>query len=158
MKGDSIQTETCSVCLPSNKAQAESARSFKGKGWGRRLRKETHVFYLIFRHPRTPWYARLVAACAAGYLLSPIQLIPNFIPVIGVLDDVVVILVGLKLIRRMTPADVLFECHDRANAAELRRKEEARWVSAVVVPIMITTVWVLAAIGASALLAAYIYR
>lgn len=158
MKGDSTQAETCSVCLPSKKAQAELARSFKRKRWGRRLRKETHVFYLIFRHPRTPWYARLVAACAAGYLLSPIQLIPNFIPVIGVLDDVVVILVALKLIRRMTPADVLFECHDRADAAEVRRKEEARWVSGVVVPMMITTVWVLAAIVASALLAAYVHR
>lgn len=158
MKGDSIQTETCGVCLPPNEAQAESPHSFKRKRWGRRLRKETHVFYLIFRHPRTPWYARLVAACAAGYLLSPIQLIPNFIPVIGVLDDVVVILVALKLIRRMTPADVLFECHDRANAAEVRREEEARWLSAIVVPVMIMTVWVLAAIVASALLAAYIYR
>lgn len=120
------------------------------------LRKEAHVFYLLFKHRRTRWYARLVAACAAGYVLSPIQLIPNFIPVIGTLDDVLVLFLGIKLLQRITPPDVLTECRELADAAETLRKEEARWASSVVAPIVIGTAWFLAAIVASALLAAYI--
>jgi uncharacterized membrane protein YkvA (DUF1232 family) len=128
-------------------------------GWKHRaqqLQKEAHVFYFIFKHPRTRWYARLVAACTAGYLLSPVQLIPNFIPVIGCLDDVLVVFVGAKLIQRMTPADVLSECRARADAAEIRRKEEIRSRAAVVASVVIATVWILAAVTASALMAAYI--
>jgi len=123
-----------------------------------RLQKEAHVFYLVFKHPRTRWYARLIAACAAGYVFSPIQLIPNFIPVIGSLDDMLVLFVGVKLLQKITPADVLTECRERADAAETLRKEEAGWAASVVTPIVIGTVWILAAIAASAVMAAYLYR
>jgi uncharacterized membrane protein YkvA (DUF1232 family) len=123
-----------------------------------RVQKEAHVFYLVFKHPRTPWYARLVAACTAGYLFSPIQLIPNFIPVIGSLDDMVVLFVGLKLLQRITPADVLIECREFAEAAEMRRKEKTTGAASVIAPIVVVTMWVLAAITASALMAAYIYH
>jgi uncharacterized membrane protein YkvA (DUF1232 family) len=129
--------------------------------WRRRaqqLQKEAHVFYFVFKHPRTRWYARLIAACSAGYVFSPIQLIPNFIPVIGCLDDVLVLLVGAKLLQRITPPDVLTECRALADAAETRRNEEVRWVASVAAPIAIVAVWFLAAITASALLAAYIYH
>jgi uncharacterized membrane protein YkvA (DUF1232 family) len=126
------------------------------KARAQRLQKEAHVFYFVFKHPRTRWYARLVAACTAGYVFSPIQLIPNFIPVIGCMDDVLVLFLGLKLLRRITPADVLSECHELADAAETRRKEETRWAATVATPIAIVTVWFLAAIVASALMAAYV--
>jgi uncharacterized membrane protein YkvA (DUF1232 family) len=122
------------------------------------LQKEAHVFYLVFKHPGTHWYGRLVAACTAGYLFSPIQLIPNFIPVIGSLDDMLVLFAGAKLLNKITPADVLLECRERADAAENRRKEETRWTKSVVAPIAILTVWILAAVTASALLTAYVYR
>ncbi len=72
-----------------------------------RLQKEAHVFYFVFKHPRTRWYARLLAVCTAGYLLSPVQLIPSFIPVIGFLDDFAVLFLGAKLLTRITPPDVL---------------------------------------------------
>jgi uncharacterized membrane protein YkvA (DUF1232 family) len=129
--------------------------------WRRRaqqLQKESHVFYFVFKHPRTRWYTRMIAACAAGYVFSPVQLIPNFIPVIGCLDDVVVLVVGAKLLQKFTPADVLAECRELADAAETRRNEEVRWVAAVAAPFAIATVWFLAAIVASALMAAYIYH
>jgi len=122
-----------------------------------RLRTETHVFYLVLKHPRTRWYARLVAAGAAGYVLSPIQLIPNFIPVIGTLDDMLVLFVGAKLLKIITPADVLTECRERAKAASNRRKE-IKGAAAFVAPVVIVTVWILAAITASALMATYIHR
>jgi uncharacterized membrane protein YkvA (DUF1232 family) len=123
-----------------------------------RFQKEAHVFYLVFKHPRTPWYARLVAACAAGYVFSPIQLIPNFIPVIGSLDDILVLFVGSRVLQKITPDDVLLECRELAEAAEMRRKEKTTGAASVVAPIVLATVWILAAITASALMATYIYR
>lgn len=123
-----------------------------------RLQKEAHVFYLVFKHPRTHWYGRLVAACAAGYVFSPIQLIPNFIPVIGSLDDILVLFVGSKVLQKITPDDVLIECRELAEAAQMRRIERTTGVASVVVPVVIVTVWMLAAITVSALMATYIYR
>jgi uncharacterized membrane protein YkvA (DUF1232 family) len=103
-----------------------------------------------------PWYARFVAACIAGYLFSPIQLIPSFIPVIGFLDDFLVMFLGVKLLQKITPSDVLAECRELAEQAEVRRKEEIRSPATVVAAVVIATLWLLAAVAASALLAAYI--
>ena len=97
---------------------------------------------------------RTFASCTAAYLFSPIQLIPSFIPVIGILDDLVVVFLGLKLLQRITPADVLTECRGLADAGEVRRKEKIGSVASVA----IVTVWLLAAYIASALMAAYIRR
>ena len=119
------------------------------------LQKQAHVFYFVFKHPRALWYGRLIAICAAAYVLSPIQLIPNFIPVIGCLDDVLVILLAARMIQRVTPPDVLAECRELANAAETRRNEEIR--RSVVGPAIMAAVWLLAALVASVLVATYIY-
>ncbi len=127
--------------------------------WRRRaqgLQKEAHVFYFVLKHPRTRWYSRLVAACTAAYLFSPIQLIPSFIPVIGILDDLLVVFLGLKLLQRITPADVLTECRELAAAGEVRRKEKIISAGAVVASVAMATVWLLAAFIASALMAEYI--
>ena len=142
----------------SKRAPRESAFVTSWKQRAQRLGREAHVFYFAFKHPHMPWYGRLVAACSAAYLLSPIQLIPNWIPVIGSLDDFLVLYLGAKLLRRITPADVLIECRQLAEAAEKRRKEEIRWTSSVAAPIAIATVWILGAIIASALMAAYIHH
>ncbi len=123
-----------------------------------RLHKEALVFYFAFRHPRVRWYARLVAACTAGYLFSPIQLIPNFIPVIGCMDDLLILLLGVKVLQRIIPADVLAECRERAEAAEVRRKEEVRSVAAALGSAAIVSLWLLAAVAASILMAAHIPR
>ncbi len=121
-----------------------------------RLQKQGYVFYFAFKHPRTPWYARLVAACAAGYPLSPIQLIPNFIPVIGFLDDFLVLFLGAKLLQRIIPADVLAESRQSAEAAETRRKEEIPSSARTVAAIAVAVVWLLLAVAASGLIAACI--
>ena len=121
-----------------------------------RLQKEAHVFYFAFKHPRTPWYARLVAACTAGYPLSPIQFIPSFIPVIGFLDDFLVLLLGAKLLQRIIPTDVLAECRQSAEAAETRRKEEITSSARTVAALAIATLWLLVAVVASGLIAACI--
>jgi len=147
-----------SLSLATEMVRSEPAFAVRWKRRAQQLQKEAHVFYFVFKHPRTRWYARLVAACAAGYVFSPVQLIPNFIPVIGCLDDVLVLVVGAKLLQKITPVDVLAECREQADAAEVRRNEEVRWVTAVAAPLAIATVWFLAAIVASALMAAYVYH
>ena len=155
MDGEFLRGKTFRLFWPPNLAGSEPVT------WTQRvqkLRKEAHIFYLMFKHPRTPWYARLVAACTAAYLVSPIQLIPNFIPVIGSLDDVLVLYLGMNLLQRMSPPDVFIECRDIADATESRRREASSWAASVAVPIAIVTVWSLAAASASALMAAYFYR
>ena len=122
------------------------------------LHKEAHIFYFAFKHSRMPWYARLVAACTAGYLLSPIQLIPSFIPGIGFLDDLLVLFLGAKLLRKITPPDVLTECRDLAEKAEVRRNEEIRSAAAVAVQVAVIALWLLAGLAASALMAAHIHH
>lgn len=146
-----------SLIVPRNsRVLPKPARALSWKEQARRLQKEAHVFYFVFKHPRTRWYARLLAVCTAGYLLSPVQLIPSFIPVIGFLDDLAVLFLGAKLLQRITPADVLIECRQLADAAEIRRKEEIRSTAAVVASVVVATVWLLAAVGASAVMAAYV--
>ena len=71
------------------------------------MHEEALFFYFVFKHPRTRWYTRCIAACAAGYLLSPVQLIPSFIPLIEFLDDFLVLFLAAKAVRRITPSDVL---------------------------------------------------
>jgi uncharacterized membrane protein YkvA (DUF1232 family) len=121
----------------------------------RELQKRAHVFYFVFKHPKTPWYARLIAACAAGYLLSPIQIIPSFIPVIGFMDDLVVLVVGFKLIQKVTPPEVLQECRDHAEAAEVQRKTEARSLARFAALLTIAVLWLILAITGSLLVASH---
>jgi uncharacterized membrane protein YkvA (DUF1232 family) len=121
-----------------------------------RLQREAQVYYFVFKHPRAPWYAKAVAACSAGYVFSPIQLIPSYIPLIGFLDDFLALFVGAELLQRIIPADVLTECRQLADAAEMRRKKEIRSMAVVASSVVIVAVWLLAAVGASILMARYI--
>jgi uncharacterized membrane protein YkvA (DUF1232 family) len=76
---------------------------------------QTHVMVLAFKHPRVPWHAKMVAGFSVSYIFSPIQLIPTFIPLIGQMDDLLVLFMGMKLLRRFTPEDVLAECEEEAT-------------------------------------------
>ena len=80
------------------------------------LKRDTLTLYLAVRDPRTPWYARLLAGVVVAYLLSPIDLIPDFIPVLGYLDDLLLVPIGIALVLRLVPADVLAECRLKASA------------------------------------------
>jgi len=121
-----------------------------------RVHREAQVFYFAFKHPGVPWYAKLVAACSAGYLFSPIQLIPSFIPVLGFLDDFLVLFLGAKLMQRIIPSEVLTECRELAMASAMRRKDEIRSPAAVVAVVAIAAVWIAAAVSASVVMARYI--
>lgn len=104
------------------------------------LKKETFTLVAACRHPRVPWYAKALALLVVGYALSPIDLIPDFIPVLGYVDDLVLIPLGLLLVVRLIPADVLAEC--RGHAAEMaERATRAGKIAAAV----IVTIWLLIA-------------
>jgi len=123
-----------------------------------RLVREAHVFYFISKHPRTRWYVKWVATGSVGYLFSPVQLMPNFIPVIGFLDDFLVLFVGAKIVERFTPPDLLRECRELADASETRRRADVRPGIARFTILLTAASWLLLALVASALVAAYIYR
>ena len=136
----------------------EHGVGMKWRQQAERLLREAQVFYFAFKHPRVPWGAKLVAACTAGYLFSPIQLIPSFIPVVGLLDDFLALFLAAKLIQRIIPPDVFTECRELADAAGMRRKDEIRSLEAVVAFIVISALWLLAAITASRVIGAYVFR
>ena len=87
------------------------------------MRREIHVLSLVARETRTPWHAKLIAALALAYAFSPIQLIPSFLPVVGWLDDVVILALGVRLALRLTPPDVLASCQERAAESEQSGEE-----------------------------------
>ncbi|MER9642416.1 YkvA family protein [Mesorhizobium sp. M0239] len=84
--------------------------------WARTIKRDVHALYLAARDPRTPWYAKALAVCVAGYALSPIDLIPDFIPVIGYLDDVILV-PGVLAVVRMIPPEVMAEHREAAALA-----------------------------------------
>jgi uncharacterized membrane protein YkvA (DUF1232 family) len=81
----------------------------------RHLKAETFALYLAARNPRTPWYAKLVVAGIVSYAVSPIDLIPDFVPVLGYLDDLILIPAGISLAIRLVPEPVLADCRARAQ-------------------------------------------
>jgi len=104
-----------------------------------RLRIEAHAIWLAARDPRTPWPARLLALLVAAYALSPIDLIPDFIPVIGLLDDAVLIPAGLWLIGRLLPPGLLAE--HRAAAAAAAERPVSKAGMTIVAGIWIGLAW-----------------
>src|ERR1700741_1068230 len=85
------------------------------KSWARDLKRDSYALYLASRDPRVPWYARALAVAIAAYALSPIDLIPDFIPVIGYLDDALLLPALIWLAVRMLPRDVLDDCREKAD-------------------------------------------
>jgi uncharacterized membrane protein YkvA (DUF1232 family) len=79
-----------------------------------------HAIYLAARDPRVPWYARALALCVAGYAISPLDLIPDFVPVLGYLDDVIVVPLGILAVVKLTPPEVMAEHRALAAAVQDR--------------------------------------
>jgi uncharacterized membrane protein YkvA (DUF1232 family) len=83
----------------------------------RNLKRDAFALYFAMRHPRTPWYASALAAAVVAYAFSPIDLIPDFIPVLGYLDDLIIVPLGIALVVRLIPESVMAECRLQAQAA-----------------------------------------
>lgn len=106
----------------------------------RALKQETFTLFIACRHPQVPWYAKALALLVVGYALSPIDLIPDFIPVLGYLDDLVVVPLGFMLVIRLIPAEILAECR-------LQSKEFVGTATRVgkVAATIIVAIWILTA-------------
>lgn len=106
--------------------------------WKRRVRQlkaETYALYLAYRDPRVPWYARLFAALVVGYAFCPIDLIPDFVPVLGYLDDLLLVPLGIWLALKLIPPEVMAEARERAQQAMAEGKPVNRAAAVVVVSI-----------------------
>lgn len=97
-----------------------------------RIKTEAHAVYLASRDPRVPWYAKLLAVCVLGYLFSPIDLIPDFIPVVGYLDDLLIVPAGLFLVIKLIPPEIMDE-HRKAARAAVNKDKPRNWVAAVLI-------------------------
>ena len=109
----------------------------------RRLKAETFALYLAARHPSTPWYAKMLVAFIVAYALSPIDLIPDFIPVLGYLDDLILIPIGIALAIKLVPPAVLTECRARSQEALVNGKPVSRIAGAAIIMLWL----ILAALG-----------
>jgi len=116
-----------------------SLTSWKSRAKG--LKSEVYALYLACKDPRTPWYAKAFAAMVLGYALSPVDLIPDFIPVLGYLDDLVIVPAGMALLIRMIPKEVLEECRERARNAS-RRKLKNWTAGAIIILIWAAAIYI----------------
>ena len=107
----------------------------KARQWAKAIECDVHAVWLAARDPRTPWYAKALALLVAAYALSPIDLIPDFIPVLGYLDDLVLVPLGIMLAVRLIPPKVMKE--HRATAARAAQRPVSRVASAVFVALWI---------------------
>ena len=121
------------------------------KNRAKHLQTEVYALYLAYKDPRVPWYARIFAVCVVGYAFSPIDLIPDPIPIIGYLDDLILVPLGIFLALKMIPKEVIAEYREQANCIMLKGKP-VNWIAAVV----IIGIWVGLAILAVAIVSKYL--
>ena len=98
------------------------------------VKRDVHAIYCAARDPRVPWYAKALAICVAGYALSPIDLIPDFVPILGYMDDVIIVPLGILIVVKLIPTDIMAE--HRALAAATRGRAVSHTAA-----IVITIVW-----------------
>jgi uncharacterized membrane protein YkvA (DUF1232 family) len=118
----------------------------------RALKADTYALYLAARHKDTPWYAKVFAASVAAYALSPIDLIPDFIPVLGYLDDLIIVPLGLAVAVKMVPPAVMGQCRQQAREAMANGKPVSRAGAVFIVLVWLAAIalvgyWVYEVVG-----------
>ena len=113
------------------------------KIWASALKREVMTLWFACRDPRTPWYARVLAMLIVAYALSPIDLIPDFIPVLGYLDELILLPVGTYLVLKLVPAEALADARARAQAwVDSRKPKPRNWIAAaVIVLVWVAVLW-----------------
>jgi uncharacterized membrane protein YkvA (DUF1232 family) len=117
------------------------------RGWAKQLKRQTMTLWFCYRHPQTPWLPKWVSIFVVAYALSPIDLIPDFIPVLGYLDDVIILPLGILLALRLMPAQVLEQCQHKAiewENSHLKRPVN-RFAAVIVVVVWLIALSVLGA-------------
>lgn len=113
----------------------DASRGSSLREWAGRLKSDTLALYLAARDPRVPWYVKALAVLVVGYALSPIDLIPDFIPVLGYLDDLLLVPLGLAVVVRLIPGEILDECRERARTELEGGTQVSKAGSAIVIGI-----------------------
>jgi uncharacterized membrane protein YkvA (DUF1232 family) len=116
------------------------------KEWARYLKKETTVLYFAYRDSRTPWYAKALTLFVVAHTLSPIDLIPDFIPILGYLDDLLITPLGLALAIKLIPKEVMVDARRKAEVEALEGSSLAKAGTLIVIATWILGLVVLGAI------------
>jgi uncharacterized membrane protein YkvA (DUF1232 family) len=112
----------------------------------RHLKVEIYALYLAYRDPRVPWYAKAFVALIVGYAFSPIDLIPDFIPVLGYLDDLVLIPLGVAVALKMIPEKVMEDCRIRSKEVMSKKKPVNRAAAIVIICIWLLLITITVAL------------
>ena len=123
----------------------ETATAFQIiKGKAKLLKREAFVLYFAYKDQRVPWYAKLFAICVVAYAFSPIDLIPDFIPILGLLDDILLVPLGIWIALKLIPDDVIRDCREKAQEL-LAKGKPKNWVMGV----LFIVIWILLGIWLS---------
>ncbi|KYG32154.1 YkvA family protein [Alkalihalobacillus trypoxylicola] len=116
----------------------------KIKAWAKNLKQQIFVLYLANKDERVPWYAKLFTACVVAYAFSPIDLIPDFIPIIGYLDDIIIVPIGIMFAIKMIPNEVILECEVKAEEM-MKNGKPKNWIvgSLIIMLWSIIMLWVI---------------
>jgi uncharacterized membrane protein YkvA (DUF1232 family) len=107
------------------------------KQWASKLRLEVYTIYYAYRDPKTPWYAKLLGALVLAYAFSPIDLIPDFIPILGYVDDLILIPLGIALVLRLIPKNIIIECKQLALQRMDSRKPKNWFAGSIVIAVWV---------------------
>ncbi|MEF8682467.1 UNVERIFIED_CONTAM: YkvA family protein [Bacillus cereus] len=125
----------------------------KMKKWARNLKKQILVLYLAYRDERVPWYAKLFTMLVVAYAFSPIDLIPDFIPILGYLDDLILVPLGVYLALKLIPKEVLEDCKRKVEERQTISKPK-NWITGII----IITLWILVFVWAVKIANLIIFR
>lgn len=114
------------------------------KAWAKALKRKIFVLYLAYKDPRVSWYAKVFAICVVAYAFSPIDLIPDFIPILGYLDDIILVPLGIMLALKMIPKDVITECELKAQEM-LSKGKPKNWIAGSIILVIwfLILIWIL---------------
>ena len=115
------------------------------KRWAQTIKRDAHALYLASRDPRVPWCAKAVAVAVAAYAASPIDLIPDFIPVLGYLDDLIIVPLGIALVIKLIPPEIMAEHRTRATA--MQDRPVSKTAAAIIIAIWILAIGLTASVA-----------
>lgn len=104
----------------------------------KKLKIEVFVLYFAYRDPRVKWYTKLLAICVVAYAFSPVDLIPDFIPILGYLDDIILVPLGVWFVLQLIPKEVIQDCREQANELIAKGKPK-NWITGI----LILIIWIL---------------
>lgn len=111
--------------------------------WAKKLKQQIILLYFAYKDPIVPWYAKVFTICIVAYALSPIDLIPDFIPILGYLDDIIIVPLGIMFALKMIPKDVISNCESKADEM-MKKGKPKNWIAGIFIILIwcIIIVWV----------------